>query len=167
MGDSVACQDFIAPPYMLSSEATGGEITWSRGEYMTGAQVWQAFRLPGSPPLAHGIFANQPSPLGGNVGSAWRTWLWLNVALARYGVLLHDCFAGPRGVQRQLCLLCRGVKSDAAFVTPTFQLDGRDSNVELGIHTDLDNNWAYFNFALINDRNRPDLRLRARSELLS
>ena len=46
----------------------------------------------------------------------------------------------------------RACKSDSAFVTPTFQLDGRDSNVELSIHTDLDNNWAYFNFALINDK---------------
>ncbi len=47
----------------------------------------------------------------------------------------------------------QGVKpSDSAFVTPTFQLDGRNSNVELTIHTDLDNNWAYFNFALINDQ---------------
>ena len=27
VGDSVACQDFVAPPSMLSSEATGGEIT--------------------------------------------------------------------------------------------------------------------------------------------
>ena len=46
----------------------------------------------------------------------------------------------------------QGVKSDSAFVTPTFRLDGRKSNVELSIHTDLDNNWAYFNFALINDQ---------------
>jgi hypothetical protein len=39
-----------------------------------------------------------------------------------------------------------------AFVTPTFQLDGRKSNIELSIHTDLDNNWVYFNFALINNQ---------------
>ncbi|MGA2215622.1 MAG: DUF4178 domain-containing protein, partial [Bryobacteraceae bacterium] len=61
-GDSVACQDFVAPPAMLSAESTEGEITWSRAEYMTGAQIWQAFRLSGSPPPASGVFANQPSP---------------------------------------------------------------------------------------------------------
>ncbi len=43
------------------------------------------------------------------------------------------------------------MKSDAAFVTPSFQLTGRDSNVELGIRTNLENNWIYFNFALINN----------------
>jgi hypothetical protein len=43
------------------------------------------------------------------------------------------------------------MKTDAAFVTPTFELTGRQSNVELSIRTDLNDNWAYFNFALINE----------------
>ncbi len=80
VGDSVACQDFVAPPSMLSSESTGGEITWSRAEYMTGSQVWQAFKLPGSPPPAYGIFANQPSPYGGK-----RRLVLAHLALAQRG----------------------------------------------------------------------------------
>ncbi len=150
-GESVACQDFVAPPLMLSSEATGGEITWSRAEYMTGAQVWQAFRLPGSPGPAYGIFANQPSPYAGSVGSSWSTWLWLNVALA--GLIFLFLIISPGRVAfTDHYAYSQGVKSDSAFVTPTFQLDGRNSNVELSIHTDLDNNWVYFNFALIDDQ---------------
>jgi hypothetical protein len=150
-GDSVACQDFIAPPSMLSSEATGGEITWSSAEYMSGSQVWQAFKLQGPPPSAYGIFANQPSPYGGNVGSAWRTWLWLNVALAALAFLFTVISPGHVAFSDHYAFP-RGVKNEGAYVTPTFQLDGRDSNVELSIHSDLDNNWAYFNFALINDQ---------------
>ncbi|HUA22264.1 MAG TPA: DUF4178 domain-containing protein [Bryobacteraceae bacterium] len=150
VGDSAACQDFIAPPYMLSSEATGGEITWSRGEYITGAQIWQAFRLPGSPPVATGVFANQPAPHKGTVGSAWRTWLWLNVALA--AMVFFFLIASPGRVAfKDSYVYVPGVKSDAAFVTPSFQIAGRESNVELGIRTNLDNNWAYFDFALINN----------------
>jgi hypothetical protein len=41
--------------------------------------------------------------------------------------------------------------SASAFVTPSFELTGRESNIELAVYTDLDNNWAYFNFALINE----------------
>jgi hypothetical protein len=151
VGDSIACQDFVAPPSMLSSESTGGEITWSRAEYMTGPQVWQAFKLPGSPPPAYGIFANQPSPYSGNVGSSWRTWLWLNVALAALAFLFMFLSPGRVAFSDHYAY-AQGVKSDSAFVTPTFQLAGRNANVELSIHTDLDNNWAYFNFALINDQ---------------
>jgi Domain of unknown function (DUF4178) len=151
VGESVACQDFVAPPLMLSSEATGGEVTWSRAEYMTGSQVWPAFKLPGSPPPAYGIFANQPSPYRGSIGSAWRTWLWLNVALA--GLIFLFMFISPGGVAfSDHYAYSQRLKNDSAFVTPTFQLAGRDANVELSIHTDLDNNWAYFNFALINDQ---------------
>jgi Domain of unknown function (DUF4178) len=151
VGESVACQDFVAPPLMLSSEATGGEVTWSRAEYMTGSQVWQAFKLPGSPPPAYGIFANQPSPYGGSIGAAWRTWLWLNVALV--GLIFLSMVISPGGVAfSDHYAYSQRLKNDNAFVTPTFQLAGRDANVELSIHTDLDNNWAYFNFALINDQ---------------
>ena len=150
VGDSAGCQDFIAPPYMLSSESTGGETTWSRGEYLPGAQIWSAFRLPGGPPVPRGVFANQLSPYG-KVGSTWRTWLWLNVALA--ALVFFFLIASPGHVAfSDSYVFVPGVKSDAAFVTPSFQLTGRDSNVELGIKTNLDNNWAYFSFALINEQ---------------
>jgi hypothetical protein len=157
MGDPVACQDFVSPPAMLSSESTGGEVTWSLAEYMTGAQIWQAFKLPGSPPPAYGTFANQPSPHGGSAGAAWRTWLWLNVALAALFFLFMIISPG-RVAFSDHYVYSQGVKTDVAFanteafVTPTFQLDGRKSNVELSIHTDLENNWVYFNFALINNQ---------------
>lgn len=153
VGESAACQDFVAPPSMLSSESTDGEITWSRAEYMTGVQVWQAFRLPGSPPPTYGNFANQPSPYAAKIGASWQTWLWLNVALA--GLIFLFMFLSPGRVAfSDHYAYSQGLKSESAsaFVTPPFQLDGRDSNVELSIHTDLDNNWAYFNFALINDQ---------------
>jgi len=43
-----------------------------------------------------------------------------------------------------------GPGEEPSFVTPVFELKGRPSNVELNIQTDLDNSWAYFNLALIN-----------------
>jgi hypothetical protein len=156
-GELVACQDFIAPPAMLSSESSSGEITWSRAEYMTGSQVWQAFKLPGSPPPAYGIFANQPSPYGASVASSWGTWLWLNVVLAAL-IFFFLIFSPGRIAFSDHYVYSQGVKTDVAFanteafVTPPFQLDGRQANVELSIHTDLDNNWVYFNFALINNQ---------------
>jgi Domain of unknown function (DUF4178) len=151
VGESVACQDFVAPPSMLSSESTGGQITWSRAEYMPGAQIWRAFKLPGSPPTVFGVFANQPSPYGGSIGASWRTWLWLNVALAALLFIFMVISPGHVAFSDHYAY-SQAVKGDSAFVTPSFKLDGRDANVDLSIHTDLDNNWAYFNFALINDQ---------------
>jgi hypothetical protein len=148
-GEWAACQDLIAPPYMLSAETTDDEITWSLGEYTEGTDIWKAFKLPGPPPAKSGIFANQPSPYRGTVGSAWRTWLWLNVAL--FGLLLFfSMFKSNREVFKNDYVFVPG-RSASAFVTSAFDLAGRESNVELAVHTDLDNNWAYFSFALINE----------------
>jgi len=150
VGDSALCEDYVSPPLMLSSESTEGEVAWSRAEYMTGVQVWQAFRLPGSPPYTTGIFANQPSPYKGKVASSWRTWLWLNVALVAIWLYFSIASTGHEVFQQKYGY--SPVRTaDASFVTSPFQLTGRDSNVEVAIKTDLVNNWAYFSFALINE----------------
>ena len=150
VGDSALCEDYVAPPLMLSSESTDGEVTWSRAEYTAGPQIWQAFRLPGSPPAVEGIFANQPSPYKGKVASSWRTWLWLTVALLAIWFYFIVSSAG-HDVFQQRYTYSPVRTADSSFVTSPFQLTGRDSNVEVSIKTNLDNNWAYFSFALINE----------------
>ncbi|HWX93919.1 MAG TPA: DUF4178 domain-containing protein, partial [Terriglobales bacterium] len=50
VGESVEVTDYVSPPRVLSSEATGNEVTWSMGEYMSGKDIWAAFRLSGSAP---------------------------------------------------------------------------------------------------------------------
>jgi hypothetical protein len=150
VGDSVEDSDFISPPFMLSSESTDGEVTWSLGEYTPGKQIWQAFSLPDSPPSPAGIFANQPSPHTGKPGSAWRLWLWLNVALVAIA-LFFMLRSGNRQVFTNNYLFYPGTTAATPFVTPSFDLTGRESNVKISIRTDLSNNWAYFNFALINE----------------
>src|SRR6202012_4903987 len=104
---------FVSPPMMLSSESTGGEISWSLAEYMTGSQVWQEFNLTGSPRPPYGIFANQPSPYGGSVAGAWRTWLWLNVALAALVFLFMFISPGHVAFSDHYAY-SQTVKSDAA-----------------------------------------------------
>ena len=151
VGESVKVEDYIAPPYMISEETTDGEVTFSHGEYRTGEQIWKAFQAPGSPPTPSGVFANQPSPQQGRVRSTWRTWLWLMVALA----VLFFAFtfeSAHREVFQQQYTFAPGTATEPSFVTPVFELTGRTSNVALYIRTNLDNNWAYFNLALIDEQ---------------
>jgi len=87
--DQVRAKDYISPPFMLSGETTGQETTWSVGEYTSGRDIWQAFKLPGSPPSPQGVFANQPSPFGDKRKSVWsNAALFLSLAL----VILFRCF---------------------------------------------------------------------------
>lgn len=147
-GDSVHMMDYIAPPRLLSAERTDEETTWSLGRYMTGREIWRAFDLPGDPPRARGVFANQPSPYRGSVASYWGIFallalLLLAVAAARLITAARQpVFTGQYAF--------RPGSGEAAFVTPIFELTGRSSNIEVQLDTDLRNNWTYFNLALID-----------------
>ena len=71
VSEEVLADDFVHPPFVLSSETTNDEVTWSKGEYVKGADLWKAFGLPGSAPRPQGTYLNQPSPYQGKVGGTW------------------------------------------------------------------------------------------------
>lgn len=148
-GDTATVDDFVAPPHVLSSERMDGEIVWSLGEYWTGEQIWKAFQLPGRPERAVGVYENQPSPHQGHAGAMWSMFWWMMVALAAI-MLFFIVSARREEVYADNYRFSMGAGGEPSFVTPVFELKGHTSNVELQIRTDLDNNWAYFNMALIN-----------------
>ncbi|MCC6364001.1 MAG: DUF4178 domain-containing protein [Bryobacterales bacterium] len=151
VGESAKCDDFIAPPRMLSREQTGDETVWSLGEYIPGAVIWQSFGLKGKPPNAAGVFANQPSPAGGQIGAAWKrflVWLAVLIFIQFTAMLFH---AGKTVFSQRYSFTQQVLGThENSFVTDVFELPGRISDVEVKVSTDLDNNWAYFNLALIN-----------------
>ena len=71
----------------------------------------------------------------------WRCWWSSPASCATASAAREQVFAGSYEFQP--------TSIDSSFVTDTFQVT-RDSNLELTISTNLTNNWAYFNFALIN-----------------
>src|SRR5260370_26114983 len=113
-GESVVVKDYIAPPTILSSESTTSETTWSVGEYVSGAEIWQAFKLPGAAPRPSGVFANQPSPLVQSSREMWRlcgTFLLIAFSMLLAGYVFarnEQVFSGTYSAQ-----------SEASFVTPS------------------------------------------------
>jgi hypothetical protein len=150
VGDQAVARDFVHPPRMLSCEETQGEKTWTQAEYFPGEKVWQAFSLPGKPPSPKGVYANQPSPHGDRVRRAWRT-AGLVLALFSLGFCARIS-TGSDPVVSESRVYDPGAprESQVALLGP-FQLGGRTSNLEVEISTDLDNAWAWFDLALVND----------------
>jgi hypothetical protein len=147
VGEKVICDDFVDPPTVLSSETTADEITWSRGEYTPGVEIWKAFALPGSPPPARGVYLNQPSPYG--KGGMWGNFGWL-LAMLILLAIFFAIFSRGNIVFQESYRFSTADKGEPSLVTPVFNLEGRTAALELKVHTNLSNNWAYFNFALIN-----------------
>jgi hypothetical protein len=150
VGETIECADYIAPPEMLSAETTPEEVVWSMARYTPGAEIWQAFGLPGQAPAAEGVFANQPSPFAGRVRRAWMLFLAFFVGLFALMLLVAMAARNEHVFSGQYHFSPRA-GGEASFVTPVFELKGHTSNVELETTTDLRNNWAYFGFALISE----------------
>jgi hypothetical protein len=111
--------------------------------------VWQAFQLPGRAPKPVGVFENQPSPFKGSVKGIWLVCLFLLLSLLLLSQLFLT-FARQETVFQHDYSFSPRTGSEASFVTDVFELKGRTSDVEVSIRTSLDNNWAYFNLALID-----------------
>jgi len=151
MGEHAEVTDYVHPPRVLSSEKMAKETTWSVGEYMYGREIWEAFKLPGSPPEAEGVYENQPSPVATNVAQIW-------AAFAVFAILLFALMMGFEMLARkepvfQETYVWERAKAagEPSFVTDGFELKGRPSTVEVKTSAPVSNEWIYLNYALIND----------------
>ena len=153
VGETVTVSDYVAPPRVLSSETTSDkEVTWSMGEYMNGGDLWKAFSLPGNPPAPVGVYENQPSPLSGTSRAIWKTCglllvgavllLIVNTVLSKNQTVFTHAY-----VFNQL-----DRAKEHSFVTDTFEFTGsRAAPVKVATYANLDNNWIYLNYALVNE----------------
>jgi len=151
VGDTTTGSDYVAPPFMLSAEVDADkEVTWSLGRYVSGTEIWTSLALPGAPPEPVGVFANQPSPFDRTPRMMWRSAALL-IALATLLWIAH--LAGARGKQSfaQSFVFDSRAASEAALVTPVFDLDGRPTAVQIETTANLDNQWMFVGYALVND----------------
>jgi hypothetical protein len=156
VGEKATVTDYIHPPRVLSCEKTSGEVTWSLGEYTPGNDVWSAFHLTGNPPVAVGVFENQPSPARTNVKTTWRAFAGLAIFLLLL-MIAFDLVARKELVFSSTYTLNTvskpnffNQKEEPSFVTDIFELKGRTSDVEIKTSAGVDNSWIYLNYALIN-----------------
>ncbi|HEV2987940.1 MAG TPA: DUF4178 domain-containing protein [Candidatus Angelobacter sp.] len=153
VGETVTVSDYVAPPRVLSSETTGDkEVTWSLGEYLNGGELWKAFSLPGKPPAPIGVYENQPSPLSATSRGIWRT-----CALLIMGALLlyvvNAVLSKDKTVFTQSYnFYTNDPVGEHSFVTEPFEFTGaRAAPVRVETNADVDNNWIYLNYALVNE----------------
>jgi len=150
VGEAADVTDYVSPPRVISSENTSGEVTWSMGEYLSGKDVWKAFRLPGNPPEAIGVYENQPSPLSADTRNIWVTFAAFLLVLVVM-MIGFDLIARNQQVFTGYYKYNANQRGEASFVTDDFEVKGHTSNVEVTTSTDLNNRWIYLNYALINE----------------
>jgi hypothetical protein len=152
VGDRAVLRDFVAPPRMLSEEQTPGETTWSLGTYLDPAQVWKAFELSGQPPAPHGVYANQPDTYKPIAVSMWKRFALLAAIVLAFGLLRMVTASRATVFSKSSSFSPARPADSLAYVTPTFTVPGHTANLVLTTDTDVDNGWAYFDYALVNEQ---------------
>jgi hypothetical protein len=149
-GELVAVEEYVDPPRILSHERSDGDATWSVGEYVEGAVVWNAFALPGSPPERVGIGAAQPSPFRAQS----RPMLLRLLGFVAAAVLVHLLFL----IFSQQRLVLDAVweyhprrPAAASRESEPFALAGRTTNLVVEVSSTVAQSWAYFTLTLVNE----------------
>jgi predicted RNA-binding Zn-ribbon protein involved in translation (DUF1610 family) len=154
VGDKALVHDYVRPPMMLSKEEestnAGMETTWTLSEYVPPSRIQEAFKLEKKLLSPVGVYANQPSPHGNTAKQMWKAFAALLAAFVVFWIV--------RAASTPPAVATAGFGYDPALpedargaVMGPFTLGGRTSNVNVRLSTSIDNQWAYFNFALVDE----------------
>ena len=150
IGETVAMDDYVRPPAILSCERSAGEVNWSSGRWIAPGELRAAVRPAGggslSLPAASGVAPNQPFPHRGFFAVTGILLLLLLIAAA---------ILSARAPNREVELeweAAEEVDADgnpAVLFSKPFHLDG-GKNLEVHVEADVDNSWVYLQMDLVN-----------------
>ena len=149
-GETVRASDYVAPPRMLSREASKDEINWSLGTYMPVEDIEKIFGISGLP-RPWGTAPNQPFN-----GRFYYTWGALPVLL----LIVVAIFMIPmRGITKTVLnqqLTLPPMANQGAEQTVSsqpFELSS-NRNVRISASANVNNTWADLDVDLYNEQNQ-------------
>jgi hypothetical protein len=148
--ERVRAADFVAAPKMLSREATGSEINWSLGTYLTNDEVEKIFGVSDLP-RPWGVAPNQPF-----TGQFYYTWGSLPlILLVTIAVLMIPLLGFQSTVLNQSLTLPPMASASApqAIFTQPFEIKA-NRNVQIRAAAPVSNSWVDLDVDLINDQSQ-------------
>ncbi len=147
VGETADLQDYVAPPKMLSREATDKEIVWSIGDYIEAEKITAAFKPPKPLPKTTGVYANQPNPLEDSHKNVFRTFLKMAAASLALQILLMLFSLG-------------GTLDDEVFVyggstksheSKPFEIKDGSRAIRISHQATFENAWMDMDMTLVNE----------------
>ncbi len=146
-GETVRAIDYISPPFMLSNEMTGNEMSWSQGLYTPVRDIEKAFNVQDLP-KPWSVAPNQPF-----TGSFYYTWglglLGGLFVIAFLMIPLGGFSSVPLSQTVTLNPLPSQNGSNPTF-SQAFELKG-NRNVQITVNAPVSNSWASFDVDLVNE----------------
>lgn len=141
--------DFVAPPFVISRETYPdlAEITWSRGEYVSGKEIGKSFGLKELQEPS-GVYLNQPNPYR----AKWNTLRFPLIAALILLIVLQLFFAMTSPTREVFSgnYLFRKTEAGRVLTTDPFDLKGTGRVVVESVAA-VANNWIGFDLALVDE----------------
>lgn len=148
-GETVSAIDYVAPPLMLSCEASANEVNWSLGTYLTNAEVETAFNVTDLP-KPYSVAPNQPFTGGFYIKYGFAM-LAVLCAIAIFMIPLGGLSSGVLSQQIVLQPTANATVPQTIFSQP-FDLKG-NRNVQISASAPVSNSFAELDVDLINEQN--------------
>lgn len=145
-GDLVVASDYIAPPWMLSSERTAEEETWTLLEYIEPAEIEAAFHIQ-SPHRTY-LGVNQPNPAAHTLSQVRR--LALYALIAAFLIQLVSAVTARNSYVPLGDYPLRHTASNETQVYGPFELPAGHSVNEVVATGPIDNAWVELQGTLTN-----------------
>ncbi len=148
-GDSTSVADYIAPPFLLSTEKNGEEIMVSLGEYLKPGKVASAFKLDKEMPARTGVLSNQPAPYQ---GAFLKLWIIAGVFMAlAYMIQTMTINSADNADVYSSQFRVDAADRDKTISTPSFLIP-KKSNVLIQSGSPIDNDWLELHLSLVNEQ---------------
>ncbi|MBS1793255.1 MAG: DUF4178 domain-containing protein [Acidobacteria bacterium] len=149
-GETVRATDYVAPPLMLSQEASNNEINWSVGVYQTNEEIEKAFNVTDLP-KPWSVAPNQPF-----TGGFYIKWGFAFLGILLLVAILMFPFGGLQSTVMNEKLTLQPTASQTTpqtvFSQP-FEIKG-NRNVQITAQAPVNNSWAELDVDLVNDQNQ-------------
>ena len=150
VGETVKVEDYISPPEMLSREISEEEEIWSIGEYIEADTVYAAFKPDAPLPTKIGVAPTQPNQMAESVRDIWK------YTAAFVGIIFVIQFAMIPLSRNELAFFDtfnRALdKPVEKFVTPSFMVKGRETNLEFTVDSPVDQSWIDLDIEMVNEQ---------------
>lgn len=143
-------QEYIAPPHSFISQFSDNRYEWLKGEYITGATVAEAFKIPSEKmPKKTGFGYTQP------VIRSFKESDFYTVIFAVVMVLVALQIYFQNSAKREKVFSKTYYKKDLTeqkmFSSESFLFENGEKSVQIEIQAPINNDWFYADFTLVEE----------------